>query len=62
MTASAYYQIQVNFVAFWKVQIVEASKQISRQTNKGTLSLKQVLDSILNDDPENDVSEESSEE
>ena len=29
---------------------------------KGTISLQQVLDSILNNDPENDVSEESREE
>lgn len=29
---------------------------------KGTISLQQVLDSILNNDPENDVSEESRDE
>ena len=29
---------------------------------KGTISLQQVLDSILNNDPENDVSEEESRE
>ena len=58
-------EAKVFFVVSWllkKYKLLEAPKQIWRQTNKGALSLQQVLDSILNKDAENDVSEEESNE
>ena len=46
------------------MQIFESFQtNMTSNKHKGTLSLQQVLDSVVNDNPENDVSEkESSEE
>ena len=50
-------------MVFWEVQIVESLKtNMASNKHKGSLSLQQVLDSNLNDDPENDLSEEESSE
>ena len=52
------------FVISWlfeKYKLLKASKQIWRQTNIEVL-LQQVLDSVLSNDPKNDVSEEKSSE
>ena len=52
------------FVISWrfeKYKLLKASKQIWRQTNIKVL-LQQVLDSVLSNDPKNDVSEEKSSE
>ena len=46
-------------MAFGKVQIVESLKaNMVSNKHKGTLSLQPVLDPVLNNDSENDVSEE----
>ena len=50
-------------MAIEKVQIVGSPKtNMASNKHKGALSLQQVLDSILNKDAENDVSEEESNE
>ena len=50
-------------MAIEKVQIVGSLKtNMASNKHNGTLSLQQVLDSILNNDAENDVSEEKSNE
>ena len=62
---SVIFVISVNFciLFFGEIQIVESPKtNMASNEHKGIVSLQQVLDSILNNDPENEVSEEESSE